>query len=107
MKDRINKKSDLSHLVLSCNAGQSIYIDKNIKITLIGINKFSLRFHIENGDSPTIVTKEIGESFNINNNVFIDLWKLNNYQATLGIHAPRHMKVDREKIHKRKIGVKN
>ena len=48
-----------------------------------------------------ILTRKIGESIRINDNIIIKLVELDNRHVKLGIEAPRSIAVNREEIYER------
>ncbi|WP_409286961.1 carbon storage regulator CsrA [Pseudomonas guariconensis] len=47
-----------------------------------------------------ILTRKVGESIIIGDDIVVTVTQVNNYQVRLGIEAPKSVEVHREEIHK-------
>lgn len=47
-----------------------------------------------------ILTRKVGESIIIGDDIVVTITQVNNYQVRLGIEAPKSVEVHREEIHK-------
>ncbi|MCI3944492.1 carbon storage regulator [Pseudomonas syringae] len=48
-----------------------------------------------------VLTREIGETFSIGDDITVQILGVNGNQVRLGINAPKHIKVHRAEVYKR------
>lgn len=53
-----------------------------------------------------ILTRRVGETLIINENIKVTVLGVNGQQVRIGVAAPREVSVDREEIHERKMAEK-